>query len=232
MKPVDPVAMARLALSPHLNVPRNIPVFGLSSRRNKSKAEMDIVGVLSSCERGDRERAGKLEQGHPFLKYASTHWISHTSRFRKVSTTWDLWHRMITCRHDLAKRPWPEQQDFNALDSDLLAWSLQSRHYALVRLIEGCGGISEPEKCQSMWSLAGQGDIELLDVLLEGNYSLQITAATLQAASGAGHFEVVERLLATGKVDVNAKDNFGQTPLSRAAGNGHKAVVRLLRSVK
>jgi ankyrin repeat protein len=35
-------------------------------------------------------------------------------------------------------------------------------------------------------------------------------------------------LLETGKVDVNSKDKFGWTPLSRAAENGHKAVVNML----
>jgi hypothetical protein len=87
IKPVDPVTIARLALSPHLKVPSTIPGFGFSSRRQKSKAEVDIVSVLSSYEQGDREGTGRLEQGHPFLKYASIHWISHTSRFRKASKT-------------------------------------------------------------------------------------------------------------------------------------------------
>lgn len=121
MQEVDPIARARLALSHQLKVLSTILAFGFSPRRHKGKSEVDVVGTLSSYERGDREGTGRLEQGHPFLKYASTHWISHTSRFRKVSTTWDLWHRMITCGHDLAKRPWPEQQEFNALDSDLHA---------------------------------------------------------------------------------------------------------------
>ncbi|KAH6621546.1 hypothetical protein B0J18DRAFT_229761 [Chaetomium sp. MPI-SDFR-AT-0129] len=170
IKPVDPVAMARLALSPRFKVPSTIPGFGLSSRHQKSKAEVDVVRVLSSYNGEDGEGSRRrLERSHPFLEYASTYWISHTSRFRKGSMTWDLWHRMITYGNDLVKRPWPEQQEFNALDPDLLAWSLQSRHYALIRLIEGCGGISEPNTRYSVWSLAGQGDIALLDVLLEVN---------------------------------------------------------------
>jgi len=38
---------------------------------------------------------------------------------------------------------------------------------------------------------------------------------------------VVRLLLATGNVDVEPKDRWDQTPLSRAV-NGHEAVVRLL----
>jgi ankyrin repeat protein len=41
---------------------------------------------------------------------------------------------------------------------------------------------------------------------------------------------VVKLLLATGKVDADSKDKDGQTPLSRAAGSGHEAVVKLLQS--
>jgi hypothetical protein len=35
-------------------------------------------------------------------------------------------------------------------------------------------------------------------------------------------------LLATGKVDADSKDNYSQTPLYQAAGNGHEAVAKLL----
>jgi ankyrin repeat protein len=39
---------------------------------------------------------------------------------------------------------------------------------------------------------------------------------------------VVQLQITTCKVDIDAKDCLGQTPLSRAAGNGHEAVVQLL----
>jgi hypothetical protein len=39
---------------------------------------------------------------------------------------------------------------------------------------------------------------------------------------------VVQMLLATGKVDPDAKDNVGRTPLSVAAGAGSEAMVKLL----
>jgi ankyrin repeat protein len=41
---------------------------------------------------------------------------------------------------------------------------------------------------------------------------------------------VVRLLLETGKVDVDVKGVFGQTPLLCAVQNGHEAVVRLLQS--
>jgi ankyrin repeat protein len=41
---------------------------------------------------------------------------------------------------------------------------------------------------------------------------------------------VVKLLLETGKADVDLKDKDRQTPLSRAAQNGHEAVAMLLQS--
>ncbi|KAK1750001.1 ankyrin repeat-containing domain protein, partial [Echria macrotheca] len=121
-------------------------------------------------------------------------------------------------------------QQFNALDPDLLAWSLQSRHYALIRHIQSCGGISEPEKLQDIWSLAGEGDIELLDVLLEGESSLRMPSTALRRASKDGYLAIVERLLTAG-ADVNAVPGveIGRTALQAASEDGRLAVVgRLL----
>jgi ankyrin repeat protein len=229
MKPVDPIAMARLALSHQRKVPNAIPSFGWSSRRPKSTAQVDVVGVLSTYEREDGEESmRKLQQGHPFLHYASVHWISHTSRFRRDSKTWNLWHRMIMSGHDLTKKPWPEQQEFNALDPEVLAWGLQSRHYALIRLLDGCGAISAAQREDKLIS-AVQGDLELLDVLLEGDCSPKTAAAPLRAASEDGHLEVVERLLAAG-ADVNAGFplDSGQTALQAASKCGRLEVVERL----
>ncbi|KAF2177092.1 ankyrin [Zopfia rhizophila CBS 207.26] len=39
---------------------------------------------------------------------------------------------------------------------------------------------------------------------------------------------IMSYLISTGKVDVDLKDNYGRTPLSWAAENGHEAVVKLL----
>jgi ankyrin repeat protein len=57
----------------------------------------------------------------------------------------------------------------------------------------------------------------------------------LHAASASGHIDVLNFLyrdgaqpLDTSKVDVDAKDNYGRTPLSCAAQNGHQAVVKQL----
>ena len=51
----------------------------------------------------------------------------------------------------------------------------------------------------------------------------------LSWAAANGHEAVVKLLLATGKVEVDSKDEYGRTPLSYAARNGHEVVVKLLQ---
>lgn len=229
MQPVDPIAMAKIALSHKLKLPRTIPGLGLSSRRNKSKAQVDVVGVLSTYERGDEEESmQKLQQCHPFLRYATVHWISHTRRFRQSSKTWNLWHRMITSGHALAKKPWPEQQVSDVLDPKVVDWGVQSQHYALVRLADDCGAIIHPQR-EKLLSLAAERDVELLDVLLEGGCSPEILRMPLWDASKAGHLAAVERLLAVGaSVNAVSTDLVGQTALQAASRGGHREVVERL----
>ena len=43
-----------------------------------------------------------------------------------------------------------------------------------------------------------------------------------------GHEVVVEALLVTSLVEVNARDEYGRTSLSWAMGEGHEGIVRLL----
>ena len=229
MKPVDPAAIATVALSPKLKLLSTIPGFSLSSRRHNSKAELDVVGVLSSYGRENAEKAkGSLKQAYPFLEYASTHWISHTSRFGKGSTTWNLLHQIVTCGHDLAKIPWLEHQESH-LVSNRLSWGLEARHFGLVRLLQSRGSMSEQEKYYGMRTSAAQGDIEMIDVFLEGDNSLHMTSAALIGASRAGNLMIVERLLEAGVKVNTGPNNFGRlTALQAASEGGHLEVVERL----
>jgi len=66
--------------------------------------------------------------------------------------------------------------------------------------------------------------------LLEGDTenSAAIKAKVLLSAAEKGHKSVVERLIASDLVDINAKNQFRHTPLSLAAQNGHEGIVKML----
>jgi ankyrin repeat protein len=51
----------------------------------------------------------------------------------------------------------------------------------------------------------------------------------LMLAEGYGYKDILELLLSTGKVYVNAKDKNGLTPLTLAAEYGHIDIVELLK---
>lgn len=46
-----------------------------------------------------------LEAGHPFLKYASIHWISHTENFQETVFKIWKWEIIISSSHSFAQRP-------------------------------------------------------------------------------------------------------------------------------
>lgn len=96
---------------------------------------IDLTSIVNSNMNGSTKMYGKLCIGHPFLKYASTNWILHTSKFRYgKSETWNLWMTMVIHAHDLAIKPW-KQKVFDVNDPTLLEWAHHAHHYALLRLI-------------------------------------------------------------------------------------------------
>ncbi|KAK4248955.1 hypothetical protein C7999DRAFT_39939 [Corynascus novoguineensis] len=66
------------------------------------------------------------------------------------------------------------------------------------------------------------------DSLVEAQVQAMMTIKTPWWAARNGHEAVVKMLLDTGKVNVDSKDIYGQTPLSCAAKNRHEAVVKML----
>ncbi|RYP92659.1 hypothetical protein DL770_001172 [Monosporascus sp. CRB-9-2] len=127
----------------------------------------------------------------------------------------------------LAQRPWPDH-DFNSSQSEILRWSYEARHYALIRLVDRCGGLSKLERSQIMMQSAAAGDVELISGLV-GENSIYSIDALLQIACEGGHFEAVERLLAAGaKVDGKPVDYKLRTALQAASEGGHLEVVERL----
>ncbi|KAK3358089.1 hypothetical protein B0T25DRAFT_176671 [Lasiosphaeria hispida] len=76
------------------------------------------------------------------------------------------------------------------------------------------------------------GNERMVELLLRKNEQVasvdSIINELLFSAAGKGDEAGVELLLGTGRVDINAKDGVGWTPLSRAAERGHTTVVKML----
>ncbi|PVI02625.1 hypothetical protein DM02DRAFT_701085 [Periconia macrospinosa] len=80
---------------------------------------------------------------------------------------------------------------------------------------------SKPENKYSFYAYAKiYWQDHILYVSAQDDTMLMLSARLIQ--------DIVELLLSTGKVDIDAKDSYGQTPLSRAAVKRHRDIVELL----
>ncbi|KAL7796741.1 hypothetical protein V8C37DRAFT_408226 [Trichoderma ceciliae] len=250
LRPMPPGAIAITALKYQWKMAASIPILAKSSLNTQvGSTASSAVETMVSYQQNDTKGAKEsLHAKHPFLRYASTHWIFHTTMFQKRrSKSWNIWQEMVLQGHDLAEKPWGVES-FSASSSPILDWSRKVRHYALIQLISLSGMLSREDREQMMENAASEDDITLLNIVLEGPESgyqihraflagvecghldivnrlltagAEVDAIALQKAAGGGHLDVVKRLLAAG-----AKAN--ETALQEAAGGGHLDVVERL----
>ncbi|KAJ0135112.1 Glutathione S-transferase psoE [Fusarium oxysporum f. sp. albedinis] len=208
---VNPVAMAGTALGQGSKVTelttRFVDVLGCP----KAKANPDLAGTLISYDRADG--LDRLQQNHPFLKYAAKHWVSHTANFQKGRSTHVPWQESI----------------FHRNEEVILIWSHQTHHYALLRYANSVPGLPELKRIELMRTSASEGDDEAIAIFLDAGCSMVCIDRALQAASAGGHIQVVERLLNAG-ANVNAAPaaDRGRTALQAASAVGHIQVVERL----
>ncbi|KAI1127262.1 hypothetical protein F5Y10DRAFT_293052 [Nemania abortiva] len=169
--------------------------------------------------------ASKVFHAHPFLNYASTHWIIHTKQFQDTkSKTWSLWKRIIVDGHHLALTPW--QSKSPKLDGrSILDWAVRNNHSALLSVFLP---LDESPTAAAEWCLNKAIEYDELDIIdAIFRYQALDDAAVLRSAARSGHLNVVRRQLAAG-VDADISGNDGKTALHLAAGEGFIAIVKEL----
>ncbi|VUC25161.1 unnamed protein product [Clonostachys rosea] len=228
---IDPLVLASTALHQRGRI-RQLPRRLLSyvSEAHNQTQRFDLR-AFQSYGKGDIETLDSLYQAHPFLTYASVHWISHSSRFiQDQSSTWQLWKRMVTEGHELAQRPWLKVSASSPQEA-MTQWAYQARHFALLRLRE----CHEATNSCMLVESAALGDLELVELLLEA------PAASI-GVSNRAQSEAMTREIIDGFVPRRAhgsivKDEFDSlrhgiigksVALQGAAGGGHLEVVNLL----
>ncbi|KAI1404230.1 ankyrin repeat-containing domain protein [Hypoxylon fuscum] len=201
----------------------------LSRSSLKTSKPIDLVPIVNSNTNGSTKAYNELCIGHPFLKFASTNWIFHTSNFQDgKSKTWVLWESLVIHDHDLATKPW-EQKNFDVNNPIVLEWAQHALHYALLRLISS-HILSSVTRRQFLNVLDLKNDVRLLNIIVESqNFNREADQILMIAVEG-GHLEIVERLLAA-KADVNAAGN-GRTALQAAVKGGHLEIVERLLAAK
>ncbi|KAL6816716.1 ankyrin repeat-containing domain protein [Trichoderma sp. SZMC 28015] len=223
LPPMPPIAIAGTALRPKWKAVPSIPtLLKLNPNTRGGLTASNAIEALSSFQQDDTGDANeRLLVRHPFLGYASIHWIYHTTMFQKgKSRTWDLWEKMIVQGNDLVKKPWIERS-FSEIIGMILDWSQKFHHYALVRLILLHGMLSSSDRKRLLQNAAIQEDIMLLDILLEHQAPGVMIDEACKKAVQFGRLHALERLLTAGAD--------GQAALQAAALSGQQnAIARLL----
>ncbi|KAL7786099.1 hypothetical protein V8C43DRAFT_290502 [Trichoderma afarasin] len=218
-----PIAMAGTALRPQWKTIFSIPaLLKLNLDTRGGSAASSAIEALGNFQREDtREQNEKLHVGHPFLKYASVHWILHTATFQiGKSQTWGLWEKMIVQGHELVKKPWTEKS-FSECIPTMIEWSQRVQHYALIRLIQLMGLLSSADRERLMRNAAHKGDMIMLNIVLEGEEPGSMIDEACMVAIQCGHLDALDRFLAA-RAD-------GETALQAAAHSGHqKLITRIL----
>ncbi|KAH0489354.1 hypothetical protein TgHK011_009786 [Trichoderma gracile] len=231
LPPMPPIAMAGTALRPQWKAAAafsSLWKFNLDTRGG-----LEAATAVEATTRDDKAGVvhDSIEVGHPFLTYASTYWIFHTTRFeRGKSKTWNLWEAMIRDGHDLAKRPWDEGESSKSstalLESNntaLLKWSCKYGHYAVARLLVQAYRATTEDKNQVLFEAASQGDLTLLDIVLEAEDPGLKIDHSCELAVQHDHLEILRRLVAAGAN--------GQAALLAAAHSGKEDAIEYLLTV-
>lgn len=101
----------------------------------------DAWGQLCSLQAGLRGTGlvQDLQSHHPFLAYASEHWLSHTaSLVRKDPSLWDMWRCLVLVDDTVATRPWTIEQ-WSSGDERAARYIVEQNHWALATLFQSCG---------------------------------------------------------------------------------------------
>ncbi|RDA85560.1 hypothetical protein CP532_3321 [Ophiocordyceps camponoti-leonardi (nom. inval.)] len=223
--PFSPRAIAQTALGHGWKAATWLAVMdsmGSQSQKDSESTAINFNESLTSFQRDDAQTAKeKLEVNFPFLRYASVNWVLHTTGFQKnKSITYSLWEKIITQGHDLIQVPWGSEP-FRVDSETISAWSYDARHYAMVRLLNSKGGLSDSTKTTMLMDSAGRGDVTMIDILLgDGQLPAARLRGVCQVAARSGLFHIVERLIAAG---ANAND-----ALIEAAKIGNVEIVQEL----
>jgi ankyrin repeat protein len=117
-------------LSPRRRV-NKLAVKILKGNRNSS---FDMEKTLRQLASQTQAFGGELDKTHPFLAYATEHWLMHTGRFEEgKQVTYSLWLRLISGNVSTISLPWGAEP-WSTWSRDYLQWLKMHKHRALLVL--------------------------------------------------------------------------------------------------
>ncbi|KAF5698545.1 NACHT domain-containing protein [Fusarium globosum] len=232
LPPIAPDEICQKALSNEWSWPR---LLRLSQRlQGKKPRAADIDASFASYTRAaDKTIQETILLDHPFLPYASAHWLSHSVNFdQEHCQTWSLWRDMLMWGHELAASPVSEEHH-RTVDGALVFWATQNRHSALLDVVVTSAELIEQYHHILFDYVLKESDTNPLlhHMLSTKSLGHELNSLCCRAAYH-GRLEIVKTLYEAG-VDVNAHGGLlgrppNTLPLTEAAEKGHIKVIEYL----
>ncbi|CVL12481.1 uncharacterized protein FPRN_15077 [Fusarium proliferatum] len=230
LPPIAPDEICQKALSNEWSWPR---LLRLSQRlQSKKPRAADIDASFASYTRAaDKTIQETILLDHPFLPYASAHWLSHSVNFdEEHCQSWSLWMDMLIWGHELAASPVSEEHH-RLINEALVLWAAQNRHLPILHVVALSTDLSEQYKTVLFDYMIKENDFNLLHCMPnEDIFSPMLNSLCCRAAHD-GCLEVIKTLF-DGGVDINSiknsSDHRNYLPLTEAIGQGHIEVIEYL----
>ncbi|KAF4944301.1 hypothetical protein FGADI_12785 [Fusarium gaditjirri] len=231
LPPIAPDEICQRALSSEWNWPRFLRLSQKMRGHKRRVANIDVT-IASCTKTPDATVQETILLDHPFLAYASAHWLSHSIHFdQEHCQTWSLWKNMLMCGNELAASPVSEE-NHRTIDGALVLWATQNRHSALLDVVATSAElIKQYHPVLFDYVLKESNNNFLLHHMLSTkSLDRELNSLCCRAAYN-GCLEVVKTLYEAG-VDFNTHGGLSgrppTLPLIEAAVKGHIKVIEYL----
>ncbi|KAF2725462.1 hypothetical protein K431DRAFT_215605 [Polychaeton citri CBS 116435] len=196
----------------------------------RPKTDINILQKLSEVHSTHKKTVEQDRKSrHPFLTYASEHWLSHSASFRKRDQIWSLWQNLVV-EEDLAVKPW-SGHDWLRRNRKLSSAIVQFDNAALFSMIQNSASpFPNHERSWILCSAAFLARLKLIDTALgiDSDNNIYVAevinpVARTQSSARDGDASAVENSLV---------GETSQTALQAAAEGGHLEVVERLLAAK
>lgn len=230
LPPIAPDEICQTALSNEWSWPR---LLRLSQRlHGKKRRAADIDATFASYTRAADETIQEtILLDHPFLPYASAHWLSHSVNFdQEHCQTWSLWMDMLIWGHELAASPVSEEHH-RLINEALVLWAAQNRHSPLLHVVVLSADLREQYETVLFDYMIKENDFNILHYMLNEDILNPMLNSLCCRAAHDGCLEVIKMLFDAG-VDINSikdsSDHRSYLPLTEAIDQGHIEVIEYL----
>ncbi|RFN47649.1 nacht domain protein [Fusarium flagelliforme] len=136
--------------------------------RGRGERTADIDGTVALCTQHAFETLQEtMDMKYPFLIYASTHWLSHSSTFnQKNCLVWQTWKTMVVNGHQLTTSPVSEGYH-QTMDETLTRWATSNRHFSLLYVMATSKHVLNHSHKAMFKFVVDENDLELLLLMVK-----------------------------------------------------------------